>query len=62
LERAGFARSAKCRVSSDQWKRVLGVVEGDVRDFSAKEFKGVDLLVVSLNRTIPEPKGKVVYA
>jgi hypothetical protein len=44
LERAGFARSAKCRVSSDQWKRAFGVVEGDVRDFSAKEFKGVDLL------------------
>jgi hypothetical protein len=28
-------------VSSDQWKRAFAVVEGDVRDFSAKEFKGV---------------------
>jgi hypothetical protein len=25
-------------------KRAFDVVEGDLRDFSAKEFKGVDLL------------------
>ncbi|QTN31659.1 DNA cytosine methyltransferase [Akkermansiaceae bacterium] len=36
-------------MGSDQWEviseeRAFDVVEGDVRDFSAKEFKGVDLL------------------
>ena len=25
-------------------KRIFGIMEGDVRDFPAKEFKGVDLL------------------
>jgi DNA (cytosine-5)-methyltransferase 1 len=68
LERAGFEAMAHVefdrqacetlRLNRPDWN----VVEGDVRDFSAKEFKGVDLLAVSLNRTIPEPKGKVVYA
>ena len=68
LERAGFEAMAHVefdrhacetlRLNRPDWN----VVEGDVRDFSAKEFKGVDLLAVALNRTIPEPKGKVVYA
>ena len=48
MERAGFEALAE-EVPSDQWEVVSGrmaldVVEGDVRDFSAKEFKGVDLL------------------
>lgn len=50
LERAGFESSAHVefdrhacetlRLNRPDWN----VVEGDVRDFSAKEFKGVDLL------------------
>ncbi len=48
LERAGFEALAE-EVPSEQWEVISGkmafdVVEGGVRDFSAKEFKGVDLL------------------
>ena len=50
MERAGFEALAHVEFDSHACETLRlnrpdwNVVEGDVRDFSAKEFKGVDLL------------------